>query len=61
MSVHVRIRSGTARWLPQNLRAFACEIDYNLAALPDRPLRRTAIRGAEERRFGYTREIPGSR
>jgi len=32
-----------ARWLPENLRAFVREIDYNLAALPDRPLRRRAI------------------
>ena len=42
------------------LRAFVREIDYNLAALPDRPLRRRAIASAEEHRFGYTGEVLGS-
>ena len=42
-------------------RAFDHEIDYNLAALPDRPLRRTAIASAEERRFGFTGKVFGSR
>jgi len=49
-----------ARWLPENLRAFVREIDYNLAALPDRPLERRAIASAEEHRFGYTGEVLGS-
>jgi len=49
-----------ARWLPENLRAFVREIDYNLAALPDRPLRRRAIASAEGHRFGYTGEVLGS-
>ena len=40
--------------------AFSHEIDYNLAALPDRPLRRRAIASAEGHRFGYTGEVLGS-
>ena len=42
------------------MHAFAREIDYNLAALPDRLLARRAIANAEEHRFGRTGVVPGS-